>query len=43
MDGIELTKAVKQQNSEIKVIVYFMFYERQTISDMFKAGVSGYN
>jgi DNA-binding NarL/FixJ family response regulator len=42
MDGIELTKAVKQQNPEIKVIALSMFGERQTISDMLKAGVSGY-
>jgi two-component system nitrate/nitrite response regulator NarL len=42
MDGIELTKAVKKQNPQIKVIALSMFGERETISDMLKAGVNGY-
>ncbi len=42
MDGIELTKEVKKLNPEIKVIALSMFGERETISDMLKAGVNGY-
>ena len=42
MDGIELTKAIKKANPNIKVIALSMFGERETISDMLKAGVSGY-
>ncbi|MBI3518225.1 MAG: response regulator transcription factor [Bacteroidetes bacterium] len=42
MDGIELTKEVKTLNADIKVIALSMFGERETISDMLKAGVSGY-
>ena len=42
MDGIELTKIIKKQNPSIKVIALSMFGERETISDMFKAGVNGY-
>jgi two-component system nitrate/nitrite response regulator NarL len=42
MDGIELTKEIKKANSNIKVIALSMFGERETISDMLKAGVSAY-
>lgn len=42
MDGIELTKTIKKQNPEIKIIALSMFGERETISDMLKAGVSAY-
>ncbi|MES2133003.1 MAG: response regulator transcription factor [Bacteroidota bacterium] len=42
MDGIELTKEIKKQHPSIKVIALSMFGERETISDMLKAGVSGY-
>lgn len=42
MDGIELTKEVKKINPDIKVIALSMFGERETISEMLKAGVSGY-
>ncbi len=42
MDGIELTKEIKKANAEIKIIALSMFGERETISEMLKAGVSGY-
>jgi two-component system nitrate/nitrite response regulator NarL len=42
MDGIELTKEIKKLNPEIRVIALSMFGERETISDMLKAGVSAY-
>ncbi|MCD6020150.1 MAG: degU 1 [Bacteroidetes bacterium] len=42
MDGIELTKEVKKLNPDTKVIALSMFGERETISEMLKAGVSGY-
>ena len=42
MDGIELTKEIKKINPNIKVIALSMFGERETISDMLKAGVSAY-
>ena len=42
MDGIELTKEIKKTNPEVKVIALSMFGERETISDMLKAGVSAY-
>ncbi len=42
MDGIELTKEIKKTNPNIKVIALSMFGERETISDMLKAGVSAY-
>jgi len=42
MDGIELTKIVKKQNPNTKIIALSMFGERETISDMLKAGVNGY-
>lgn len=42
MDGIELTKEIKKQCPEIKIIALSMYGERETISDMLKAGVSGY-
>lgn len=42
MDGIELTKEIKKTNPELKVIALSMFGERETISDMLKAGVSAY-
>lgn len=42
LDGIELTKEVKKFNPDTKVIALSMFGERETISEMLKAGVSGY-
>ena len=42
IDGIELTKTVKKSHPEIKVIALSMFGERETISDMIKAGVNAY-
>ncbi len=42
MDGIELTREIKKQNSNIKIIALSMFGERETISEMIKAGVSAY-
>ncbi len=42
IDGIELTKQVKKHLPETKVIALSMFGERETISDMLKAGVSAY-
>jgi two-component system nitrate/nitrite response regulator NarL len=42
MDGIELTKEIKKTNPDTKVIALSMFGERETISDMLKAGVSAY-
>jgi len=42
MDGIELTREIKKQQPDIKIIALSMFGERETISDMLKAGVSGY-
>ena len=42
MDGIELTKQIKKTNPAVKIIALSMFGERETISDMLKAGVSAY-
>lgn len=42
MDGIELTREVKKQFPDTKIIALSMFGERGTISDMLKAGVNGY-
>jgi len=42
MDGIELTKEIKKNSPETKIIALSMFGERETINDMLKAGVSGY-
>ncbi len=42
MDGIELTKEIKKHNPNIKVIALSMFGERETISEMLRAGVSAY-
>lgn len=42
MDGIELTREVKKRQPEVKLIALSMYGERETISDMLKAGVSGY-
>jgi DNA-binding NarL/FixJ family response regulator len=42
MDGVELTQEIKKLNFNTKVIALSMFGERETISDMLKAGVSGY-
>ena len=42
MDGIELTKEIKKTNPDVKVIALSMFGERETISEMLKAGVSAY-
>lgn len=42
MDGIELTRELKKQQPDVKVIALSMFGERETISEMLKAGVSGY-
>ncbi len=42
MDGIELTKNIKKDFPEIKVLALSMFSEQQTIREMVDAGISGY-
>jgi DNA-binding NarL/FixJ family response regulator len=42
MNGLELTQAVKDKFPNIKVIALSMFGERNTISEMLQAGISGY-
>ncbi|HLF33597.1 MAG TPA: response regulator transcription factor [Cyclobacteriaceae bacterium] len=42
MDGVELTKAIKKNNPDQKVIALTMMGESQHIRQMLKAGVSGY-
>ena len=42
MDGVQLTKEIKKNSPETKIIALSMFGERETIYDMLKAGVSGY-
>lgn len=42
MNGLELTQAVKTKFPAVKVIALSMFGERNTISEMLQAGISGY-
>lgn len=42
LNGIELTRLIKKQHPEIKVLALSMFGERSTISEMLEAGISGY-
>lgn len=42
MNGLELTKAVKEKFPAIKIIALSMFGERNTISEMLQAGINGY-
>jgi hypothetical protein len=42
MDGIALTKAIKSQFPNIKIIALSMFNDSHHISDMLEAGISGY-
>ncbi len=42
MDGIELTREVKKRQPDVKMIALSMYGERETISEMLKAGVSAY-
>lgn len=42
IDGIELTKRIKELYSNIKVLALSMFSEKQKIREMIDAGVSGY-
>lgn len=42
MNGLELTKAVKEKFPDVKVIALSMFGERNTISEMLQAGINGY-
>ncbi|MCD6069379.1 MAG: degU 1 [Bacteroidetes bacterium] len=42
MNGLELTQAVKEKFPNVKVIALSMFGERNTISEMLQAGISGY-
>lgn len=42
MDGIELTKNIKKDYPNIKVLALSMFSEQQTIREMVDAGISGY-
>lgn len=42
MNGIEFTREVKKKYPTIKVIALSMFNEQPAISDMMKAGASGY-
>ncbi len=42
MNGIELTKNIKKDYPNIKVLALSMFSEQQTIREMVDAGISGY-
>ncbi len=42
MDGIELSKEIKKNFPSINIIALSMYGERDTISEMLKAGVSAY-
>jgi DNA-binding NarL/FixJ family response regulator len=42
LNGIETTRQITSQNSNIKVIVLSMHVERQFVSEAFLAGASGY-
>lgn len=42
MDGIELTKNIKKDYPNVKVLALSMFSEQQTIREMVDAGISGY-
>lgn len=42
MDGIELTKNIKKLYPHIKVLALSMFGDKETISEMLKAGANGY-
>ncbi len=42
MNGLDLTKAVKEKFPNVKIIALSMFGERNTISEMLQAGISGY-
>ena len=41
-NGEDLLEQIKKQQPDIKIIALSMFGERETISEMLKAGVSGY-
>lgn len=42
MNGLELTRAVKEKFPQIKILALSMFGERNTISEMLEAGINGY-
>ena len=42
MNGIELTKAVKQKFAQIRVLALSMFSDSQVITEIIKVGASGY-
>ncbi|MGM0636064.1 MAG: response regulator [Bacteroidota bacterium] len=42
MDGIKLTKKIKQNWPDVKVIAFSMFNQEETLQKMIDAGVSGY-
>ena len=42
MNGIEATRQIKNENSDIKVIALSMHSERQIVVGIFRAGASGY-
>lgn len=42
MSGIELTKKIKAENNNIKVLALSMYGDRATINEMLEAGVDGY-
>ncbi len=42
VNGLELTKRIKQKLPHLKVLVLTMFCDKSMISDMISAGVSGY-
>lgn len=42
MNGLELTRAVKEKFPKIKILALSMFGERNTISEMLEAGINGY-
>jgi len=42
LNGIELTKLIKQKYPEVKVLALSMHNDKQTITEMLQAGISGF-
>ena len=42
MDGIEVTRVIKREHPETKVLALSMFLRSSFVSEMFKSGASGY-
>ena len=42
MDGVEVTQKIREWNERIRILIYSMSANRETVTSLFRSGISGY-